>query len=144
MNFIPFASMFAVVGIGLGLLMIFNAPLLIKIHIQATARWNWRTEPISMEKEILKKYAALQLKIKELEAERDVIKATIIDEFTANNIKKQDTPYGTFTLSARPTYEYSSKVEALVTQTKLLQIEEQEKGIAIKRETPFILFSKKK
>ncbi|MCX5694790.1 MAG: hypothetical protein NT014_06725 [Candidatus Omnitrophica bacterium] len=52
MNLLPLSSIFAVVGIGFGLFMILNSPLIIKIHIESTARSNWRTEPISMEKEL--------------------------------------------------------------------------------------------
>lgn len=99
---------------------------------------------MSVNKKTLKKYATLHRNIKELESEIDGLKLVIIESFQNDNIKKQDTAYGTFTLSARATYKYSARVEALVTTTKLLQIEEQEKGIAIKLATPFVLFSNKK
>ncbi|MDD5130967.1 MAG: hypothetical protein PHS66_07995 [Candidatus Omnitrophica bacterium] len=52
MDFLPLSTVFALVGIGFGLFMIFNAALIIKIHIKSTARANWRSEPISMEKEL--------------------------------------------------------------------------------------------
>ncbi len=52
MDLLPLAIIFSVVGIAFGLFMVFQAPLIIKWHIQATARANWRVEPISMEKEI--------------------------------------------------------------------------------------------
>ncbi|HNW39706.1 MAG TPA: hypothetical protein PL125_04160 [Candidatus Omnitrophota bacterium] len=52
MNFLPLGIMFAVVGTALGALMIVNPALIIKIHIKSTERSNWRTEPISMEKEL--------------------------------------------------------------------------------------------
>ena len=52
MNLLPLSTIFAITGMVFGLFMILNPPLIIKIHIKSTARSNWRTEPISMEKEV--------------------------------------------------------------------------------------------
>jgi len=43
---------FATVGVIFGLLKILNPALIIKFHIKVAAKSNWRTEPISMEKEL--------------------------------------------------------------------------------------------
>ena len=52
MNLLPLSIMFSVVGIVFGLIMVYKAPLIIKMQIKAFARSNWRMEPISMEKEL--------------------------------------------------------------------------------------------
>ncbi len=45
-------KVFAAVGIAFGLLMILKPATIIKLHITTAAKSNWRTEPISMEKEL--------------------------------------------------------------------------------------------
>jgi hypothetical protein len=43
---------FAAIGVAFGLLMILKPALIIQLHIKTAAKSNWRTEPISMEKEL--------------------------------------------------------------------------------------------
>ena len=43
---------FATVGVIFGLLMILKPASIINLHIKTAAKSNWRTEPISMEKEL--------------------------------------------------------------------------------------------
>lgn len=43
---------FAAVGIAFGLFMILKPAAIIRLHIITAAKSNWRTEPISMEKEV--------------------------------------------------------------------------------------------
>jgi len=43
---------FAVIGVMFGLLMILRPAVIIKLHIKTAAKSNWRTEPISMEREL--------------------------------------------------------------------------------------------
>ncbi len=45
-------KVFAAVGVAFGLLMILKPATIIKLHIATAAKSNWRTEPISMEKEL--------------------------------------------------------------------------------------------
>lgn len=52
MNLLPLLIIFVAVGILFALFMIFNPALVIKVHIKTSAKSNWRTEPISMEKEL--------------------------------------------------------------------------------------------
>ena len=52
MNYLPLGIIFAVLGIGFGLFMIYKSDLIIKIQITSSAKANWRVEPISMEKEL--------------------------------------------------------------------------------------------
>ena len=52
MHLLLILIIFAAVAILFALLMIFNPALIIKIHIKTAEKSNWRTEPISMEKEL--------------------------------------------------------------------------------------------
>lgn len=45
-------KVFAAVGVAFGLLMILKPAAIIQLHIKTAAKSNWRTEPISMEKEL--------------------------------------------------------------------------------------------
>jgi len=79
----------------------------------------------------LQEYAKLQAKIKELDAVADALKIDIMADFHANNIEEPiHSPFGTFALGSRKTYQYSKRVLTLEDEVKQLKRNEEDSGKA--------------
>lgn len=95
-----------------------------------------------MKTELLGKYAELEARFSQLEAERKALREEIVAELSTNNLKHVDSPFGSFTVSAGKTsWTYSAKVKELKEKLKLAEITEQEKGIAkAKVGAPYLVY----
>jgi hypothetical protein len=97
-----------------------------------------------MNTDLLKEYAKVQAKIKELEGKRDTIKVDIITELESTNTAELPTDYGTFSMIPKKTWTYSAKVAELAEKLKLTQTKEQQKGIATCEIANYLKFVPKK
>lgn len=93
---------------------------------------------------LLKEYAELKGVIKNLEDQQKALQVKILEEFEKNRVEKADTTYGKFFIAKKNNYTYSDNVLFLKDKVKLAQIEEEEKGIAKLKVTPYLLFKPKK
>lgn len=97
-----------------------------------------------MEKSIAKKYALLDAKIKELEAQRLTMRVEILSNMQENDIIKEETLYGKFTRSGRTMWKYSKAVVKLQERVKVAQVKEQQKGTAKAVISDSLVFNKPK
>lgn len=88
-----------------------------------------------------KKYAKIQAQIAELTKQRESIKAVIIDNMLEHNETSKDTTYGKFTVYTTTSYTYTDAVKKLEDEVKVAKVKEEQKGLAIKNETPSLRFT---
>ena len=91
---------------------------------------------------ILERYADLSKRIKELESQRETLKAEVLDIMDDMGQKHLSTAFGSFSWQERRTYEYSSKVKQLEDQLKTVKKSE-EKEENLKAVTRFPVFREK-
>ena len=77
----------------------------------------------------LKEYAELQATIKEATARQKLIKEEIETEFGQHE-HVEKTPFGTFKMVGRKSWEYSETTNIAEEDLKLLKVEEQEQEVA--------------
>ena len=85
-------------------------------------------------------YADITKQIKLLEEQRSEIGQKLIDYLLENNIKKQPTEYGTFTIATRKVWKYTDEVKKLELEYKTLKNREEKLNIATFTEKPYLLF----
>jgi len=97
-----------------------------------------------MEIETLVKYAQTYNKINELKAELDTLGTLILAELATKNLKRlEQEGVGTFSLSERRSWSYSSGVDTLRKNLKAAEKEEQDQGVAEYSITEYLRFSAK-
>ena len=85
-------------------------------------------------------YAILQTRIKEMSKEADELKKDLIAAVKESGEKTVKKDYGKFTLAVKKNWKYSPAVDMKKEEIKMLQIEEQEKGVAELKETEYLTF----
>lgn len=85
-------------------------------------------------------YAKLNDEIAVLEAKREGIRTKILETLISENIEKDQTSVGTFSIAHKTTWVYSPAVKALDEKLKIKKIQEQKKGIATVARNPYLLF----
>ena len=95
-----------------------------------------------MEESKFEKYAILQTRIKEMTKEADELKKDLIEGIKETGQKTVKKDYGKFTLATKKNWKYSPAVDTKKEEIKMLQIEEQEHGIAELKETEYLTFKK--
>ena len=93
-----------------------------------------------MEKELLKRYATIKDKMRQLQDEELFLKEQILSDLKKNKLAKVESNFGNFTICTRYNWEYTDKVTTLEEKIKLAKLKEQEKGIAKATETNYLLF----
>jgi len=91
----------------------------------------------------LKEYAELQSRMKADKARMDVIKAEIEEEFGQEE-HAEKTEFGTFKMVGRKSWTYSEPAQIAAEDLKILQVEEQEQGIATHTTSYSLRFNAKK
>lgn len=89
--------------------------------------------------ELFKEYADVKHQIKALEEKEYALKEILLAELEP--IRVAETIWGKFSTATRKSYTYSEKVTALEDKVKIVKVEEQEKGIAKLKETPYLIFT---
>lgn len=79
----------------------------------------------------LKEYAVLSERIAKDEARKDVIKKELEEAFGQREHTER-TPFGTFKMVGRTSYEYSDELKAAQEDVKMMMQDEQEQNIAKK------------
>lgn len=97
-----------------------------------------------MNKTLSKKYAKLSAQIKALEAEQKLLKLTIMESMEQEGLEKVLTDIGSFTRAHKTSWKYSDAVAKMNEKLKMAQLKEQQKGVAKKSETEYLLFTAKK
>lgn len=97
-----------------------------------------------MQKELLKKYANIEAKLRTLEEERLAFRAQILSDLQKNKLDKVQSDYGSFTVSSRKTWTYSDTVTALAEKLKITKSKEEVKGIAKATINEYLLFNPNK
>jgi hypothetical protein len=91
----------------------------------------------------LKEYAELQSRIKADKARMEVIKTEIEEEFgQQEHVEK--TEFGTFKMVGRKNWTYSEAAQIMKEDLKILEVEEQEQGIATHTTSYSLRFNAKK
>lgn len=93
-----------------------------------------------MDKELLKKYEGVELKLKALETEKEVIRNMILDQMVKSDLKKTDGDLGSFTVGSRKSWTYSDKIETLTEKVKLAKAKEEKNGTAKAVETNYLMY----
>ena len=88
----------------------------------------------------LQEYANLVNKIKALEESRDLLKQSIIDDFTKNKIEKLETSFGNFSIGCRKTYTFTESIKKMEDKLKIAKNKEIEKEIARATESKYVIF----
>src|SRR3990167_3444394 len=98
-----------------------------------------KTNPI-----ILNEYAELQIKIRTLEAEAELIKPLVLQYCLENQDEEHIVDGGQITLSVRRQWTYPAEVVALEVTVKEKKKEAEAKGDATYIEKPFVVFTQDK
>lgn len=93
-----------------------------------------------MQNKIYKKYVTFEEKFKEMEAKRKELREALVDQMKKDKIEKMETEFGSFTVCKKVTWVYSSVIKQLEESLKIKKIKEQEKEIAEKSESEYLLF----
>jgi len=88
--------------------------------------------------DLLKEYATLSIKIKADEARKEVLKVLIEEELVPG--EAIETPMGEFKMVSRKGWKYSAAHKELKEKLGELEIEEQEREIAVPTESHFLRF----
>lgn len=97
-----------------------------------------------MNKDLYKKYVALNKKLSELEDERAALRAAIIDGLKKDKTQKVETKYGKFTIAYRTSWIYSEAVKKLKEKVKIAEVKEQQSGIAEEQKTEYLVYTEPK
>lgn len=91
------------------------------------------------------RYIAIQSMIKELEAEKEALNKTIVEEMAEEGVTNKETDYGQFSLAWRKSWEYSDDTTFLEEQLKSAKKREETNGTAkIAKQTTYLRFLTKK
>ena len=88
--------------------------------------------------DLLKEYAMLSIKMKADEARKEVLKAAIEDELAPG--EAVETELGEFKMVSRKGWKYSAAHKELKEKLGELEVEEQEREIAVATESHFLRF----
>ena len=86
-------------------------------------------------------FIKLNDKIKSLEEERDMLRASIVDDMRKEKVTKKETDWGIFTRAIRANWSYTQAVSKLKEKVKLAEVREQNTGKAKKTETEYLRFT---
>jgi hypothetical protein len=89
---------------------------------------------------IYKEYAEAKQAIKDLETKADLMKKAILHDLEERGVKCEKKEFGSFSLVSKKSWKYTPAVEKLNEDLKMLQFEEQEKGIAKASESHYLMF----
>ena len=95
-----------------------------------------------MKKQLFIQYSALAEQLKTLEKVKDDLRSQIIADMAGDAIEKAETEYGIFTVASRAVFKYTEAVKKLEEKVKLAKIKEEQKGIAERSETKYLVYSK--
>lgn len=96
-----------------------------------------------MNEDLLKEYAILKVKIKELTKRESELKPQVLQSVVDNGepIKKD---YGTFVKSVKHNWEYSPQLQAEEEALKIKRLDEQERGVAKDKPSEYVTYKPKK
>ncbi len=98
-----------------------------------------------MQETLLKKYASIEVKFKALEAEKKELREEILNDLVKHKLDKVESNFGTFTVSSKPVWKFSSAIKMLTEKLALAKAKEQKSGKAkVESETKFIVFTPNK
>lgn len=90
--------------------------------------------------DFIDRYITITTKIKQLEAERDILKGNVMSELMLTEDRTIQTPKGRVTLQNYTTWEYPEDVLDLEDQLKKKKLEARQYGTATEVVTPVIKF----
>ncbi len=90
---------------------------------------------MSVIEETLREYAEVSLRIKKDEARKKILQ-TALEEHFGQKERTEKTPFGTFKMVSRTTWNYSPSLKEAEENLKIAKQDEQEQGIA----TPTIVY----
>lgn len=85
-------------------------------------------------------YAFISIEIKRLEERKKELAAQLMDYMQQENITKQKTEHGTFSIASRKSWTYTDNVKKLEMEYKTLKNREEKMGIATFKENFYLLF----
>jgi hypothetical protein len=94
-----------------------------------------------MEKKLFAQFVKLNEKLHALKEERDILRASIVEEMRKEKVTKQETDYGIFTRAIRKSWLYTGAVDRLKEKVKLAEVREQNKGLAQAVKTEYLRFT---
>jgi hypothetical protein len=89
-----------------------------------------------------KEYIDTEQALKTLENKIKELRSKILAELNKKRMDKDVTPYGTFTICKRTSWDYTDKIKKMEESIKLEKINEQEKGKAKASVTEYLKFVK--
>ena len=96
---------------------------------------------MQLNKELFARYADIKNKIKELEAEADVLAPDILAMVASTEERKVEADFGVFSIMTRKAYKYTEPTVAMANELKRRQEEEVATGEATFTESNFIKFN---
>lgn len=94
-----------------------------------------------MDNRKLAEFLKVEAEFRAIEEKHTKLRLSILADLKESKLDKAETPYGTFTVARRTSWEYTAKVEKLVEKVKIEQTKEQQKGLAKKSETEYLRFT---
>lgn len=88
-----------------------------------------------------REYADIKREIKFLELREAALKEAIIADLSSQKLSKVEGEFGKLTVAVRKVWIYSKKLTKLKEDLKLKEYEEQEKGVAKAKESPYLKFT---
>lgn len=97
-----------------------------------------------MNKEVFERYATIKNKIRDLTEEAKVIEKEVQEEMDKGDMKKLQSPIGTFSIVRRLRWIYSGRVSELDIKLKAQKKIEEEDGTATSTESTGLMFRARK
>ena len=94
-----------------------------------------------MDQKKFAEYVALEAQLAQLEDKKQAMRLDILEDLKKSGLEKVESElFGTFTVAHKATWKYSDAVLKKQEALKIAQHKEQEKGIATKIESDYLLF----
>lgn len=94
-------------------------------------------------KELLKKYASLEIVFRKYEEQREELRKDILEAFRENHVEKEETDYASFSVGRRSSYTFSPAVKKLEDKVKIMKDKEIKSGKAAGKTTAYLVFKLK-
>ena len=89
----------------------------------------------------MEQVAEVAAEMKELKLKDEALRSLLLEEMHKAGLKKEDTPYGKFTVKPYTKWLYSPKLVAKKEQIKIMELDEQRQGIAKAEVTESLSFT---
>lgn len=95
-----------------------------------------------MNKSLYEKYIEIDALYQKIEADRESIRGQILDALVKNDLERDETAYGIFSVASKKKWTYTDRVKELEEKVKLQKVKEEKHGDATVEIGHYLKFTK--